>query len=368
MRGLITRPAAPVAGPPMEQLMRGIFGRRKRPDGGPANGAPVPTGGAGEYAEPGRPHRVESGAGPPRPRSLSRRRLLKHLGIGGAAAIVAPGPTAVVLLRLIGTRDGDDGRPPGHEEPSGESVRKRRWAMVIDLRYCDGCQSVQEPPRCTTACIEGHYLPEPIEFIEVFEANLAGGGTQFIPTPCQHCQNAPCLNVCPVGAVFATTEGVILTDQERCIGCRMCMAACPYDRRFFVWGDPPVPPEALLTEYSPEHAGGLFRGTTTKCDWCPDLLRAGSLPYCALACPNNAIYFGDLETDLATNGRSLVALSRFLSENAAFNLKAEAGTRPHVFYIAGRGEAVGRDPFTPGRAATVWPWTEQTEGAAQWSR
>ncbi len=304
------------------------------------------------------------------PRRLARRKVLKFLGVGGAAVALAPGPIAAMAIRAA-LRDGASPERTASDVIANggkPSTRKRRWAMVIDLRRCDGCQSVDEPPRCTTACIEGHYLPEPMEWIEVFESGLAGGGTQFIPTPCQQCQNPPCVNVCPVGAAFTTTEGIVLTDQERCIGCRMCMAACPYDRRHFVWGDAPVPPEAEATRYSAEHANGFIRGTTVKCDFCPDTLRAGRLPYCAQACPNGAIYFGDLETDVATNGDEVQVLSKFLSENEAFNLRAELGTRPHVFYISGHGEEVGRTPTDRGRKAVVWPWLQRAKGVKVWKR
>ena len=294
--------------------------------------------------------------------------MLKVLGVLGAAGAIMPLPGGLWAAReLIGPGDGHAPAAQG-EADSPPSQRKRRWVMVIDLRRCDGCQSINEPPACTLACIEGHYLPKPMEWIEVFEAEMPGGGTRFIPTPCQQCQNPPCVNVGPVGAAFTTTEGIVLSDQERCIGCRMCMAACPYDRRHFVWGEAPVPPEAHLTDYTPEHANGFIRGTTVKCDFCPDTLRAGRLPYCAQACPNDAMYFGDLETDLATNGKEVVALDRFLSQNNAFNLRAELGTRPHVFYLPGHGELVGRDPFTTGRQSTVWPWVERAEGAQEWSR
>lgn len=240
--------------------------------------------------------------------------------------------------------------------------------MVIDLRYCDGCQGVNQPPQCTLACIEGHFAPEPMQWIEVFEEHQSiGDGTTFRPIPCQQCQNPPCTNVCPVGATFSTPEGIVLIDQERCIGCRICMAACPYDRRFFNWGEPPTPPEAELADYSPEHQTPSLRGTVMKCDFCPDMARTGRLPYCAQACPNNAIYYGDLEEGLATNGRKIVNLERFLVENDAERLKEDLGTKPRVFYIPGHGELAGRDPSTHGRMETEWPWQERAE-ATTWSR
>ena len=240
--------------------------------------------------------------------------------------------------------------------------------MVIDLRKCDGCQSSGNPPMCTQGCIEGHFAPEPMEWIQVFEFDMPGGGTQFIPVPCQSCQSPPCVNVCPVGATWTTPEGVTLIDQDRCIGCRSCMAACPYDRRFFNWGDPPIPPEALFVDYHPERQTPLRKGVTSKCDFCVDTARAGRLPYCAQGCPNNAIYYGDFEEDVATNGKEVVELSRFLTENHAYRLKEELNTKPRVHYIPGAGEEVGRDPYKKGRVDTTWPWQEKLEGSKEWNR
>ena len=279
---------------------------------------------------------------------VSRRAFLKMAGTGAAGLALAGTVPGLILANA----QGKEGKP-------SQSLRLRRWAMAIDLRRCDGCQAINEPPQCTQACIQGHYGPAPMEWIECYEHELPGGGTQFVPTPCQHCQNAPCLNVCPVGATFATPEGVVLMDQERCIGCRMCMAACPYDRRFFNWGDAPVPVEARFVQYDPEHQVGAKKGTVMKCDFCPDMARAGKLPYCVQACPTNAIYYGDLEEDIATNGEEVVKFSLFLSENSAYQLKADLGTKPRVYYIPGYGQAVGRSPYRPGRKPTAWPWQEK---------
>ncbi len=289
---------------------------------------------------------------------LSRRQLLKFMGAAAAVGIAA---------RLIPESLSS---AAGSEAETGAAVRGRlrRWAMVFDLRKCDGCQSQGTPPLCTRGCIEGHFAPEPMEWIEVFEEEMPGGGTQFIPVPCQQCQSPPCVNVCPVGATWSTPEGVVLIDQDRCIGCRMCMAACPYDRRFFVWGNPPIPPEALFVEYHPERQIPLRRGTVSKCDFCVELARAGRLPNCAQGCPNYAIYYGDFEEDLASNGEEVVELSVFLSENQAYRLKEDLNTKPRVYYIPGHGQDVGRDPFTPGRAPTEWPWQEKLKGSKEWKR
>jgi molybdopterin-containing oxidoreductase family iron-sulfur binding subunit len=172
-----------------------------------------------------------------------------------------------------------------------------------------------------------------MEWIEVFEFELSGNGTHFLPVPCQQCQNPPCVNVCPVGATFSTPEGLVLIDQDRCIGC----------------------PDALLAEYDVELQVPAIKGTVMKCDFCPDMVRANTLPYCVQACPNDAIYYGDLEEDVATNGVNVVAISHFLANHDAFRLKEELGTQPRVFYLPGHGEGVGRDPTDEGRLATRWP-------------
>lgn len=294
-------------------------------------------------------------------RRLGRRALLKWLG--GSALGVALGAAVRPVL----------GKTPAavshtHSMTTDDPKRLRRWAMVIDLRSCDGCQSIDKPPQCTAACIQGHYAPEPMEWIQVYEGALPGGGSQFIPTPCQQCQNSPCTNVCPVGATFHTPEGVVLIDQQRCIGCRICMEACPYDRRFFNWGEAPQPPEATFREYDPEHQSPAYKGTVMKCNFCTHMARAGRLPYCAQGCPNHALYYGDLEEDLATNGVQVVTLSRFLAGNASFRLKEHHGTEPRVFYIPGYGQNVGRNPYKKGRKPTVWPWQNRAEGGETWTR
>ena len=292
--------------------------------------------------------------------SVTRRQALQVLGSMAVGALIGP----ALLFKSQGKISDRDTNPS--DVKAGQ--RLRRWAMVIDLRYCDGCQSVGKPPQCTAACIQSHFAPEPMEWIQVYEPPLQGGGTQFVPTPCQQCQNPPCVNVCPVGATFSTPEGVVLIDQQRCIGCRLCMEACPYDRRFFNWGEPPIPPEATLMKYDVMHQSPALRGTVMKCDFCPDLANAGSLPYCAQGCPNHAIYYGDLEEDVATNGKEVVKLSRFLSEDSTYRQKENLGTMPRVYYIPGHGELVGRDAFSAGRLPTKWPWLEKLKGSKTWTR
>lgn len=305
--------------------------------------------------------------------AVDRRGALRFLGMGalGAVPLLASAKVMDGLVRevVLGQESNIVASGPGNPAPATtKSGRIRQWTMIIDLKNCDGCQSQGTPPQCTTACIEGHLAPQPMEWIQIYEAELAGGGTQFIPTPCQQCENPPCVKVCPVGATFPTPEGTVLIDQRRCIGCRICMAACPYDRRFFNWGEPPIPPEAALADYNPDVQVPAQRGTVMKCDFCPDMARDGTLPFCVQACPNDAIWYGDLEEDIATNGRTIVKASKLMEKNSAYRLKEHLGTKPRVYYLPGHGEGVGRDARNEGRMPTEWPWIERAEGAVTWTR
>jgi molybdopterin-containing oxidoreductase family iron-sulfur binding subunit len=208
---------------------------------------------------------------------------------------------------------------------------EHQWAMAIDLRSCDGCE------KCTVACQSTHYLAEDQTWIKVYKLESETGDTVFMPRPCMQCENAPCLEVCPVGATFRSDEGVILVDQTRCIGCRMCMAACPYEARYFNWSQPPPAPQ-LLSQPMPEFPVPQQQGTVGKCILCAHYTDHGKLPACVDACPMGALYIGDLVTDVATNGRETVKLSQFLRDNDAVRFKEELNTRPRVYYILGHGQ------------------------------
>lgn len=266
---------------------------------------------------------------------VSRRNFLRNT-IGAAAGLGLLAVPAVSLLKQAYAADS-----AGAPDPP-DKVR-RQWCMVVDLKRCDGCTGLGIPPQCTQSCTAAHFVPKDMKWIEVYEHELPGGGSFFMPTPCFHCENAPCVNVCPVGATYHTEEGVVIIDQRRCIGCRMCMAACPYHRRFFNWGEPDLPAAAFM-EYSPEHQSPAYKGTVMKCDFCPDLMKNGTLPPCVMGCPRKVLYMGDLSSDLASNGKEVVVLSTFLDRNNAFRYKEDLGTQPRVYFLPGHGQEFGRDP------------------------
>lgn len=283
-----------------------------------------------------------------RKQGLNRREFLKRsAGVAGFLAALST-PWATVLTRNKASAEETHGAAGG---------KKRAWCMVIDLKKCEGCVTIGTMPQCTLACVMGHYAPKGQQWIEVYQAELPGGGTFFLPTPCYQCENAPCVNVCPVAATYHDKDGVVLIDHRRCIGCRLCMSACPYHRRFFNWGEPILPPEAAFAEYSPLYPVPAVKGTVIKCMFCAHFLVDGKLPFCVNGCPMRALYMGDLNEDLASNGKDVVKLSTFLSDNSAFRYKEELGTKPRVFYLPGHGQAFGRSPFDvrPFQPVT-WPW------------
>ncbi len=290
--------------------------------------------------------------------SLNRREFITKSVAGmGLVAIISSPLVSILKLRRDKAADGDGQITSAVSEAPKDAKRLGQWCLVLDLRRCDGCTGLDLPPQCTQACTGYHFVPKGQEWMQVFKVEAQGGGTYFQPTPCMHCENAPCVNVCPVAATYQTEEGVVLIDQRRCIGCRMCLGACPYQRRFFNWGQPEQPPEVNSIPYSPERQVPAIRGTAMKCDLCANMLHEDQPPVCVNGCPRKVIYVGDLNTDVASNGKEVVKLSRFLAENSAYHLKEELGTQPKVWFIPGHGEAVGRDVYdTKNRLPSVWAW------------
>ncbi len=269
---------------------------------------------------------------------ISRRRFLQTLTWAGLGTAVYPLLSRVSKVEAKGwAASGLDPRP------TGTKTLTKQWTMVIDLKKCEGCVIINKPPQCTVTCNQGHFVPEGQEWIKVSKVRGAGGGSHWMPFPCMHCQKAPCVDVCPVGASYYTEEGLVLIDQDRCIGCRVCMAACPYHRRYFNWKQQRLTPEAALAERSPEYPVPALKGTVSKCMFCAHNVRKGKIPICVSGCPMGAIYFGDLERDIITNGMEVVPLRKTLAENNAFRFKEELGTEPRVYYLPGYGQEFGRE-------------------------
>jgi len=209
-----------------------------------------------------------------------------------------------------------------------EGIPGRKFVMVIDLGKCRNAR------KCVTACQKMHYLPEDKEWLQIkLMKDNPESAPYWFPKTCFHCDNPPCVKVCPVDATFKRTDGLVLIDNERCIGCKFCMAACPYSTRVFNWGEPEIPEEAKNAEYSPETSVPRRHSTVEKCDFCPDMARQGKLPDCVTACPNGVFYFGDENEDSVSNGAETVRLSTLLRDKAAYRYMEELGTKPRVYYL-----------------------------------
>lgn len=215
--------------------------------------------------------------------------------------------------------------------PTGNAARKgipgRKFVMVIDLGKCANAR------KCIEGCQKGHHLSSSQEWMTVnLMKDNPASDPHWFPKPCFHCDNPPCVKVCPVGATFKRSDGIVLVDVDRCIGCKFCISACPYSTRIFNW-------ERLDTykahdpEYSPETSVPGQLGTVGKCDFCADRSRKGKLPYCASSCPMGAIYFGDMMEDAITNGTETLKFKQTIKDNGGYRFMEQLGTHPRVYYL-----------------------------------
>ena len=208
-----------------------------------------------------------------------------------------------------------------------EGIAGKKFVMVVDLSRCKNAR------KCVSACQKWHYRPEETEWLTVkLMKDSDKGAPYWFPKQCFHCDNPPCVKVCPVDATFKRQDGLVLIDNERCIGCKFCMAACPYSTRVFNWSEP-VQPGTDEANYSPETSTPARVGTVEKCDFCPDMIRQGLLPDCVTACPNGVFYFGDENEDAVTNGDETVSLSQLLKERGGYRFMEELGTQPRLYYL-----------------------------------
>jgi tetrathionate reductase subunit B len=217
-----------------------------------------------------------------------------------------------------------------------KTSQRHHWVMVIDLRRCIGCQA------CVVACKSENNVPPGVyrTWVEVVEAGamvadplgaIVTSGGSFTSTAkrwplarlCNHCDNPPCVVVCPVEATFKRADGPVLIDYTKCIGCGICIQACPYDSRYF----------------------HTVQETSDKCTFCVQRLDRGLLPACVTSCVGRARVFGDLNDPDS-------AVSQLLGQYPTQRLMVEEGTDPQVFYIGMNGDLVtGATAFD-----TIYPY------------
>ena len=276
-----------------------------------------------------------------------RREFIRRSLLAGGGAVFAGGITSGSSLKIDQgerekalTADGrvvEVNKSDVHEvkedsrsilRQAREGIPNRKFVMVVDLSKCKHAE------KCKEACRKMHHLPDEVNWLKVFKMQDSGTTAPYwLPRPCFHCDNPPCVKVCPVDATFKRKDGIVLVDNERCIGCRFCMAACPYSARSFNWSRPPVSLDTKDVQYSPEKSYPRRIGTVEKCDFCPDQLRKGELPPCVKACPNGVYYMGDIYEDTVTNGSETLRFSQLIKDKAGYRLYEDLGTEPSVYYL-----------------------------------
>ncbi len=211
-----------------------------------------------------------------------------------------------------------------------------RWAMAVDLRRCVGCQT------CTAACKHANATPPGVQWRRVLDmesGEYPDVRRTFVPVGCMHCDDPPCMTVCPSTATRQRDDGIVTIDYDLCIGCGYCAVACPYQARFktdratFAYANKPSRAEAMRFDEK-------RLAVATKCTFCVDRIDAGTAkgltpgvdpaatPACVNSCIAGALHFGDIENPSSN-------LSRLLTENEHFRMHEELGTGPGIYYLWG---------------------------------
>ena len=204
-----------------------------------------------------------------------------------------------------------------------------KLAIGINLRRCIGCNT------CAVACkmqnnvpdgmLWNRVLTEGCERFDSAEGTYPNLSRTYLPLACQHCENPACERVCPTGATYKDDKGRVEIDYDKCIGCRMCMAACPYNARTFNWNEPV---RATGAGYGDARVPERARGVMEKCTLCKERTDAGEEPMCVVCCPTHARVFGDLDDP----NSELTQLRATKGKNVHILLE-EKGTKPQVFYF-----------------------------------
>jgi|SRR3990172_2840275 len=258
---------------------------------------------------------------------LTRRDLVKVAGAAVGSAAFAYTVTSGPLSPFSELRRRQQ---TGTETPH-EDARPVHWGMAIDLEKCIGCNY------CTWACdAVNDVFPDKTWNMVVPERTPSGAGF-FFSRPCLHCQEAPCVEVCPVQATWVRDDGLVMMDYDRCIGCRYCEVACPFDARKFNWEEHTAENEFTPTWGIPE-VERRPRGVVEKCTFCVQRIDRGlelgltpgvdreATPACVNICPVGARTFGNLKDPASP-------VSLVIEDNPSLRLREDLGTEPSVYYI-----------------------------------
>lgn len=295
-------------------------------------------------------------------KDLSRRSFIKKAAVVGAGAAMLPGcDPNVTLDEFLQTR---------FEKMSPDEIKdllarleakyKKQYGVdfsvkatpamknvlfgyALDISRCIGCR------RCVYACVDENNPSRDVQIQWIRVTRMKKGavnleksdhyyspprvpenGFFYMPIQCQQCENPPCVKVCPVRATWKEPDGIIVVDYNWCIGCRTCMAACPYRARKFNWTDPYIPKNEINPDTHYLGNRPRMRGIVEKCTFCVQRTRVGRYPACVEACPVGARKFGNLLDPKSE-------ISYVINNFSVFRLKEELHTEPKFFYFASIG-------------------------------
>lgn len=270
--------------------------------------------------------------------SMDRRQFLKITGI---SSILSFGATVASATHPIWMK----GLAPEQVDRNKEALTAKRWAMVVDMSKF---KTDDDFKMTIDACHHAHNVPDfrtpdgkVDKKLEIkwlwktgFERAFPGQENKYMSEHikempflvlCNHCDNPACVRVCPTKATFKLPDGVTMQDMHRCIGCRFCMAACPYGARSFNWVDPRP---AIKKEFLNKEYPTRTKGVVEKCTFCTERLSVGKMPACVEAAPKGGLIFGDLE-DPKSEVRKIV------ETKLTIRRKPDLGTGPAIYYLIG---------------------------------
>jgi tetrathionate reductase subunit B len=225
---------------------------------------------------------------------INRRQFLSKAGVGAGALGIGS-----LLIQPV-------------KSASGAMTDSKKYAMLIDTNRCTCCHG------CTIACLSENNVPDGnyrCWVKKISKGRYPDTSFHFLPRLCNHCEDAPCLNLCPTGATFRTGEdGVVHVNREVCIGCRVCIDACPYGARFF----------------------NPITRTADKCDFCYHRITQGIAPACVTACTGQARIFGDLNDPKSE-------IVKRLNAYPSQTIRADLDTGPKVHYVFADETILGAD-------------------------
>lgn len=297
---------------------------KSTPDPNAPPAAETPTTPAPVAAPPAAPKKPDLKANS----SIVSRREFITLLIGAGATLVAAATLAEPLTTML------SGLPaPGDGHSTHSDIQ---WAMVIDLSKCVGCKY------CVYACQATNDTRTAGRWNILIQDETEQGNPFYLTRPCLHCDYAPCISVCPVGATYKRADGLVMMDYSKCIGCRYCQTACPYGARVFNWTNREDLPNPMVPEWGTSEVPPRPRGVVEKCTFCVQRIDYGlangltpgvdpeATPACVNICPVTARHFGNIKDPNSS-------VAQIVSTRPTLRLREDLGTEPNVYYIPPEG-------------------------------